>query len=204
MPSSGDSSRARRVLVVDDDPLSREAIGVTLSDAGFDVRCAAGAAEANELAARDGVDVVVADICMPGNEHLEWMAELAERHPGLATVLVTGKPSLDTAMKAVALPIRASLLKPVPADVLVAEVSRALAEGAAEPLDDRVPRVARRWEHTERQTVVHAEIVTGASNKDIAARLDCKLRTVEDHLSAIMSKAGVTSRGRLLSKFWAG
>ncbi len=51
-----------------------------------------------------------------------------------------------------------------------------------------------------RQTEVLALVAAGESNKLIAARLDCALRTVEVHVTALLRKAGCDSRAELVAR----
>jgi|CXWL01.1.fsa_nt_gi PAS domain S-box-containing protein len=55
-----------RILVVDDDPLSRKLSALCLTGAGFTVETAASGAEALAMARRRPPDAIVADVMMPG------------------------------------------------------------------------------------------------------------------------------------------
>jgi DNA-binding CsgD family transcriptional regulator len=62
---------------------------------------------------------------------------------------------------------------------------------------------AERWRLTKRQTTVLACIVQGLANKEIAARLNIALGTVELHVTAILAKARVDSRSLLVAAYWS-
>jgi DNA-binding CsgD family transcriptional regulator len=64
----------------------------------------------------------------------------------------------------------------------------------------RLPHADREWGLTARQRNVLAEVAVGNSNKTIAATLGVSVRTVEVHLTAVFTKAGVSSRAELLVK----
>lgn len=66
----------------------------------------------------------------------------------------------------------------------------------------RVCLKAARWELTGREAEVLEHIIQGASNKVIAARLGCAERTVEVHVTHVLSKAGVESRSALIARFF--
>src|SRR5262249_60327052 len=69
-----------RVLIVDDHPLTREALGSLLAANGFDVAGqAAGALEAIELARELRPGLIVLDLTMPDMDDLEALPRL--RHP---------------------------------------------------------------------------------------------------------------------------
>jgi CheY-like chemotaxis protein len=57
-----------RLLVVDDDPGTRELLTEALGIAGASVRTAESAAEAVQVLATDGADVLISDIGMPGED----------------------------------------------------------------------------------------------------------------------------------------
>jgi DNA-binding NarL/FixJ family response regulator len=193
------------VLVTDDDALFRDAVALTLRDRGYVVITAENAAEGAEVLTRENVDVIVADIAMDGNHRLQWLHDIARVAPGVPVVVVTGCPSMDTAVEAVRLPAVAYLLKPIDARVLCEEVARALSRSATRS-DERVSQLLTyhrlAWGLTERQSEVLALLAQGASNKDISAALGCATRTVELHVTAILEKSGNPSRAAIVSAFW--
>ncbi|KFE62289.1 LuxR family transcriptional regulator [Hyalangium minutum] len=66
----------------------------------------------------------------------------------------------------------------------------------------RVHVLASRWGLTVREAEVLEHIIQGTSNKAIAARLGCAERTVEVHVTHVLSKAQVESRSALIAKFF--
>jgi two-component system OmpR family response regulator len=66
-----------RILVVDDDTSIREAIADYLGGHGYHVRTAEGAAACDRLLAREGADLVVLDVMMPGEDGLSLCRRLA-------------------------------------------------------------------------------------------------------------------------------
>jgi len=66
----------------------------------------------------------------------------------------------------------------------------------------RVHVLASRWGLTGREAEVLEHIIQGTSNKAIAARLGCAERTVEVHVTHVLSKAQVESRSALIAKFF--
>ena len=116
-----------RVLVIDDDPVSRAAMQHILSThADMDVVTAASADRALELVATTTFDVVVSDVQMPGTTGLELLAKLDTAAPGLPVVLVTGEPSADNRLEVLRSRAAAFTFKPVRPDKLVASVTQAL------------------------------------------------------------------------------
>jgi DNA-binding CsgD family transcriptional regulator len=66
----------------------------------------------------------------------------------------------------------------------------------------RLARAAERWSLTPRQAEVLALVVQGEANKTIAATLECSVRTVEVHVTALFEKAQCESRAELGARFW--
>jgi PAS domain S-box-containing protein len=81
------------LLVVDDDPLVREALVAQLEVEGCQVLARPDAATA--LAALEDdvvVDVLVTDLAMPGQDGLSLIGAARRRRPGLPCLLLTGQP----------------------------------------------------------------------------------------------------------------
>jgi len=79
------------ILVVEDDDELRELIETVLADAGLDVRTAATAWEAVALIDERPIDLMVADIRLPGGlDGLQLAQHVRERHPGLKCLFISG------------------------------------------------------------------------------------------------------------------
>ncbi|MEO6002023.1 MAG: response regulator [Opitutus sp.] len=78
------------ILVVDDDPLICEGIGVKLRGEGHVVTLAANGAEALAVIRRQRFDAVVTDILMPERDGLELIAELHRSQPNVRVVAISG------------------------------------------------------------------------------------------------------------------
>lgn len=70
------------------------------------------------------------------------------------------------------------------------------------PLEHRLSSARRRWRLTATQLEVLSDLATGMSNKDIAARLNRSHRTIEVHVTALLTKSATTSRSELAARFW--
>lgn len=207
MPPEGPRPESKRILVADDDASFRDALCAALQDAGYETE-GVGSAGAGETRLNDGgVDLVVADIEMPGNRQLEFLQKLKLRQPPVPVIIVTGHPTLDTAVTAVRLPVTAYLTKPVDHAELLVEIERVLSHdqplhAAGERIDRQLEMTTARWSLTPRQREVLAMVVRGNANKDIARTLECAQRTVELHVTMLLEKAGAESRSQLTARFW--
>ncbi|MBC7768689.1 MAG: response regulator [Phycisphaerales bacterium] len=79
-----------RVCLVDDDIFVRDALALGLSDAGFEVLTAPGAAAGFDLVQRENVDAIVTDMNMPGTDGSEFICELRAAWPYLPIVAISG------------------------------------------------------------------------------------------------------------------
>ena len=89
-----------RILVVDDERLSRMTAVRQLTDAGYVAQSAPGGAEA--LAAFDGSDwdVVLCDLRMPGMDGIELLRRLRREQPDVDVLLMTAYATVETAVEA--------------------------------------------------------------------------------------------------------
>jgi len=79
-----------RVLVVDDHPLTRDALGALLRSHGFElVGLAADGEEAIRAAAETQPDVILLDLLMPGLDGLSALPRLREAAPACEVVVLT-------------------------------------------------------------------------------------------------------------------
>jgi DNA-binding NarL/FixJ family response regulator len=74
-----------------------------------------------------------------------------------------------------------------------------LVEREATPVSGAdVERLSAEWGLTPRQAEVFRLLLRGYANKSIAAELQCSARTVEQHVTAVLAKAGANSRAELI------
>ncbi len=121
MPRSG------KILVADDEATFLEATVDLLREEGFECDGAPDAFHAESLLRQKDYDLLIADIRMPGNLELELLKGLKSTTGGLPVILVTGYPSLDTAMLSTRLSVVGYMLKPVNFDDLLEVAQEAIA-----------------------------------------------------------------------------
>ena len=112
-----------KVLVVDDDADTREALAIALSDAGFLVEQANDGERALERIDEDGdPDVILLDLHMPGVDGAEFLARA--KATGARVIVLTG----DSSARLTQFAREAKLLvKPIDLDQLEAAVKEACA-----------------------------------------------------------------------------
>lgn len=117
-----------RILIADDEGTFRLSTAPLLRQTGYLCDCA----QDSEEAARrleQSYDQLIADIRMPGNTELEFLRSVHDRLPELPVIVLSGYPSLATAVAALRLSISDYLLKPVELPELRQAVARALEKG---------------------------------------------------------------------------
>lgn len=114
-----------RVLVADDDNAVLSAISRLLTSAGHEVTRATDAKEALAAIARGPFDVIVTDIVMPGLTGVELLRAVRLRDLDVPVILMTGTPSMETAVNAVELGAFRYVIKPFDAKELAQLVARA-------------------------------------------------------------------------------
>jgi EAL domain-containing protein (putative c-di-GMP-specific phosphodiesterase class I) len=122
-PSSG--TRPARVLLVDDDPLVVSTFRRLLEVSGLVVDVAGNGVEALGLFGERRYDAVLSDVSMPELDGLELLRELRGRDPDVPVILMTGGPTMRTAIRALEYGALEYLVKPIEVDDLVRAVTRA-------------------------------------------------------------------------------
>lgn len=115
-----------KILVADDDAYFRRLACAVLRRAGFECLEAENSAEVMALVRKEKCAVVVCDILMAGNVHLELVRDLAAHGGAPSIVLVTAYPSTETAIEALHLSVAAYLVKPISPEQLLGTVQRAV------------------------------------------------------------------------------
>lgn len=111
-----------RLLMADDEETFLLATADLLRQEGYLVDTARDGFEAADFLRENTYDLLISDILMPGNQDLDFIRLASELSPDLQVVLITGYPSVTTAMQAIRLPVAAYLTKPVEFDELKAQV----------------------------------------------------------------------------------
>ncbi|MCA9522929.1 MAG: response regulator, partial [Myxococcales bacterium] len=118
-PRSGAAGGATRVLLVEDEDALRRAYMRILTGHDLAVRDAGSALAALALLETETFDVVVSDIRMPDMDGIELLRAIRARSFDLPVILITGSPSIETAMQAVEFGALRYLTKPVTSGALI-------------------------------------------------------------------------------------
>ena len=136
---------AKTVLVVDDDPTQRRLLQAAVEKAGFACRTAPDGESGFALAAdpKDGVDVVLLDLIMPGLSGMETLERLSERRPDLPVVVLTATGGIDTVVQSMRAGAIDFFVKPASPERIIVSIRNALKMSS---LSGEVKRLSRKAE----------------------------------------------------------
>lgn len=195
------------VLLADDEPLARAGIRALLERAN-DIRIIGEAKdgfEVQRLVADLHPQILLLDLRMPGPSPFQLERWVRENYPETVTLVLTAHDRdayLAGMMDAGA---TGFLDKDVQAEQLIGAIRRA-AHGENLIDETQVSRiehwhlnVEKKWESlTDREHHILQLLIQGMSNKQIAISMGIDQKTVEQHLTSIYSKLGVTSRAEAI------
>ncbi len=133
MPEDGarralNTSTTQRILIADDEPLFRETTAEFLREEGYECLCVEDANDAISVLEEHKFDLILSDLNMPGNLKFELLKEGRTKHSDVPMIVVTGAPSLPSAIESVRLGVTDYLLKPVKLEELLTAVQRSLSQ----------------------------------------------------------------------------
>ncbi len=203
-----------RILVVDDHPLTRDALAGLLAQHGFEVVAqAASGEEAIELARELQPQLVLLDLTMPGLGGLAALPLIRGAAPDAEVVVLTAAEDDESLLQAIRSGAAGYLLKSEPPERIV-EFLRGVARGEAalsgavarrlltqvrEGTRGEVPEsVARVLSARELEVLLLLD--SHLSTEEIAARLFISEHTVRSHVKNLLAKLRVSSRREALEK----
>jgi len=205
---------AERVLIVDDHPLTQQALASLLTQHGFEV---AGQAENGEEAIRLAnelqPDLILLDLSMPGMSGLEALPELRRGAPGSEVVVLTASGTEENLLRAIRGGAAGYLLKTEPPQRIV-EFLRGVVNGEAALSGEIARRLLEQVrDGGTRNVAIPDEIASLLSARElevlllldehlgtdeIARRLYISEHTVRSHVKSLLRKLGVSSRREAL------
>jgi two-component system nitrogen regulation response regulator NtrX len=114
------------ILIVDDEPGVRAALGGVLRDEGYLVDAVSSGEECLERLTRTAVDLVVLDVWLPGMDGLATLARLRERQIDASVVLISGHGNIESAVRAIKMGAFDFVEKPLSLDKTVLVIRNAL------------------------------------------------------------------------------
>ncbi|MBY3122261.1 response regulator transcription factor [Rhizobium leguminosarum] len=183
------------IIVIDDDPEIREALGSLLRSVGFAVNLLASVGDFLRSGRPNGPTCLVLDVRLPGQSGLDFQLELSRENIQLPIVFITGHGDIPMSVKAMKGGAVEFLTKPFRDQDLLDAVHVGLARDRAWLENEKsLATVRARFDSlTPREREVMALVVTGRLNKQIASDLGVSEITVKVHRSQVMQKMGTRS-----------
>ena len=208
----------KRILIVDDDPTLRIALTRYLQSRGYIVREARSGAEALALFEEDPTDLVVSDVVMPEMDGLEFCRRLRATRLGqlVPFIFLSSRRELADRVEGHQTGADDYLVKPFELKELTAKIEAQLersrrvhseivrlmqqstVSSVAAAASTATVEPAPPLPLTPAEEKVFWEVIQGYTNKQIGDRLFVSPRTVQTHLSNILSKLELENRLQLI------
>jgi two-component system, NarL family, response regulator LiaR len=204
-----DSGRAVRLVIADEEPLTRSTLRAALSKAGLAVVGQAGdASQVVYVATRCRPDVILIDVALPPHGGVAAMREVADAVPGVQVVLLAGAGEDEAGLAALAEGAAGYLSRGIDSQALARAVERvvagesAISRAMARRVIERLRELYRgragmrpvRSALTPREWEVLDLLAAGVSTEEIALQLVVTTDTVRSHVRHVLRKLQVHSR----------
>jgi len=204
-----------RILIIDDHPLTREALAGLLRQNGFDVVAQAESGEEAILRAQElRPDLMLLDLSMPGMDGLTALPMLHDAAPQAEIVVLTASEDESNLLAAIRAGAAGYLLKSEPPERIVeflrgvargeAALSGAIARQLLDQVREGAPRSAVPESLAKTLSARELEVLLlldrHLGTEEIAARLFISEHTVRSHVKSLLAKLGVSSRREALAK----
>jgi DNA-binding NarL/FixJ family response regulator len=205
----------KKILIVDDDITLKTALIRYLQKRGYSVQDAASGVEALALFEQNPPDVVVSDVIMPEMDGMEFCRRLRATRSGqlVPFIFLSGRKELDDRILGHQMGADDYIVKPFEPKELLAKIEAQLERSRRihseivrlmqQAIDTAPPSAATTANPeplplTPAEEKVFWEVIQGYTNKQIGDHLFVSPRTVQTHLSNILSKLQLESRSQLI------
>jgi len=194
-----------RILIVDDHPFMRAGLALIIGrQTDMTVVGEAGDSdEALRMLAESPVDLVLADVTMPGRTGFEFVRDLREHYPNIAVLVVSMHDEMLYAQRMMHVGARGYIMKAAGVDQMLVAIRRVLAGDiylsaavSDRVLEDLVGRSQKSnasplAKLTDREFEIFQLIGRGQNTRAIAAQLNLSPKTVDVHRGHIREKLGL-------------
>lgn len=200
-----------KILIVDDDVTLQAALHRYLCHRNFEVLQAGTGAEGLERFAAQSADLVVSDVMMPTMDGFTFCEQLRASQEGqlVPFIFLSSRGELDARVHGHLIGADDYLIKPFEPRELLAKIEAQLERAL------RFQKALGRQQQNQPTSPVNAvapmplpltpgemkvflEVLRGGTNREIGERLIISPRTVQTHLSNILSKLDLSSRSQLV------
>jgi PAS domain S-box-containing protein len=179
------------ILIIEDEEILRFTFKSFLSNKGYGVKTAEDYRSALEIISKTDLDLIVADIILKGHTGLDVLKEVRERGMPCPVIMITGKPSIESAAEAVRLGAYDYLTKPVKKDDLLRVVGQALKYKTILDEKDRIE--AEKEKYRSELEIIFGSVQEGIITVDSQMRIMAANKAFE-HICGPVSKEIVGKR----------
>ena len=115
-----------RILLVDDEINICKSCQRVFDQEGYVTEFALSGKEALEKAFRETFDLIITDLKMPDISGIEVIREIKQKQPDVPVIMITGYPSVPTAVEAIKLGADDYIPKPLKPDEILRAVDKAM------------------------------------------------------------------------------
>ncbi len=146
-----DHDACHRVLVIDDEPLVRDVLTELFSSQGYTVQVASDGAEAERIFMPQTCAAALVDLRIPGDDGIRILDLIRRIDPTISVILMTGYPTLESAIAALQHGAFSYIIKPFRLGQLLDIVQEATAATLKTRRGDHLSRRLNRLEQTLRE-----------------------------------------------------
>jgi len=138
-----ENTAAGTILIIDDETAIRESLETLLEFEGYAVESAESGEEGLAKMAETPFDLILLDFALPDRNGLEILADIRNRDPQLAVIMITAYGTVDNAVRAMQSGATNFIQKPWDNEKLLADVRAAVARRRAEEENEQLKRALR-------------------------------------------------------------
>lgn len=116
----------KSILVVDDEVSIRKALAKALERDGYVVTAVKSVAEANAVSRDASFHMLICDLQLPDGNGLQMVRQMKQSHPDMASIIITGHGSVESAIQATKEGVFHYVTKPFNVDEVLVLVGKAL------------------------------------------------------------------------------
>jgi DNA-binding NarL/FixJ family response regulator len=194
----------KKILLVDDHPLIRKGIALTLeAEPTFEICCQVSSGEeALEMLSRIEADAAIVDVSLPGMNGIELIKHMKTAKPDLKILVVSRHDEEVYAERAIRSGANGYIMKQEAGEVLINGVKKILAGGVfvSQAINERMLQNMLNNKGTseqspfellsDRELEVFEHIGRGVVTKDIAEKMHVSVKTIETYKARMKEKLG--------------
>ncbi|MGA1867916.1 MAG: sigma-54-dependent transcriptional regulator [bacterium] len=115
-----------KILVIDDEAVVRDSCRMIIADEDHIIECAENGRQGLEILKKENFSIVILDLKMPGISGMEVLEQIKFQYPETIVIVITGYPTIDSAVEAMKLGAYDFLPKPFTPEALRLIVKRAI------------------------------------------------------------------------------